>query len=87
MKTLMQRMKLTRNVEEGAHVMNNVHLGCSVYDTLCLACAELNIGLKSVTDKDFDASVDRLADFISTADESTGYTVSIWFSGAKEDVA
>ncbi len=85
MKTLMQRMKLTRNAEQNAHVMHNVGLGCAVYDTLCLACAELNIDVADYTDTDFDKCVDTIADFIATATEATGYTVSIWFSGAKED--
>ena len=84
MKTLTQRMNLTRHEEEGAHIMYNVGLGCAVYDTLCLACAELGIDLSKVTDKDFDECVDNIADFIATADESTGYTVSIWFGGVED---
>lgn len=84
MRTLTQRINLTRHEEEGAHIMYNVGLGCAVYDTLCLACAELDIDLSKVTDKDFDECVDNLADFISTADESTGYTVSIWFGGVHD---
>ena len=62
-----------------SHLMENVRMGCAVYDTLCLACAELNVDLDDVSERDFDACVDTLADYIALADESTGFDVCISF--------
>ena len=79
MKALIKRMNLAYGEVEGAHVFKRVNLGFDEYDNLCLACAELNINLDDVMDSDFDSCGIHLLDFIESATEDTGYTVSIWF--------
>lgn len=74
-----EKMNMKFGEVSGAHVMKNVNLGLSAYDTLCLICAEQNIDLKDVSDSDFDSASIVLNDFCNSADESTGYTVSVWF--------
>ena len=84
---LLQNMLLTRKQmpsehngkKINSHFMGNVHMGVSVYDTLCLSCAELNIDLDDVSDRDFDACVDTLADYIALAADSTGFDICISF--------
>ena len=79
MNTLTERMNMKFGEVEGAHVMKNVNLGLAAFDTLCLACSELNIDLSNVEDSDFESASYVLKDFASAANEETGYTVSIWF--------
>jgi len=79
MKTLAERMNMAFGEIENAHVMKNVNLGFAAYDTLCLACAELDVDLSEVTDSDFDSTSIVLSDFVDSANESTGYAVSVWF--------
>ena len=64
---------------EGAHVMTNVQLGFNAYDTLCLICAEKNIELNDISDNDFDSAGVALKQFCESANDGTGYAVSVWF--------
>lgn len=79
MKYLSQSMNIKFGNIEGAHVMKNVNLGLNSYDTLCFICSEQNIDLSNVTDTDFDSASIVLDDFCKSANEETGYTVSVWF--------
>ncbi len=83
MKTLAQRIIIESRDEyySDTHHVKNVQLGCAVYDTLCLACAELDIDLDEVSSKDFDECVDMLANHISdqVGDPNLGDTVYIRF--------
>ena len=84
---LLQSMLLTREQMPAEHngkkinsrLMKNVRYGCAVYDSLCLVCADLDVDLDEVTENDFDACVDALADYIALADDSTGSDVCITF--------
>ncbi len=80
MKTLSEKMNLKFGVVENAHVMKNVNLGLAAYDTLCLICAEQNIDLSNIPDSDFDSASIILEDFCNSANEETGFTVSVWFN-------
>ena len=64
---------------ENAHVMTNVNTGVAAYDTLCLICATLDIDLSNVDDNDFSSAAYCLESFVSSANEETGYAVSVWF--------
>jgi hypothetical protein len=79
MSGLVERMNMSRKPISGAYVINNVQVGCNMYDTFCLICAELNINLVDAGDSDFDACVWTLEDFINSANDDSGYTVSVWF--------
>lgn len=78
-KTLSESMNMKFGVVDNAHVMNRVNLGLAAYDTLCLICAELDVDLKHISDSDFDSAAMILGDFCKSANEDTGYTVSVWF--------
>ncbi len=79
METLSQRMNMKFGTVDNAHAMKNVNLGLNAYDTLCLICSELNIDLSDVSDSDFDSASTILSAFCLAANETTGYTVSVWF--------
>ena len=83
MRTLTQRIIIESRDEyySDTHHVKNVQLGCAVYDTLCLACAELDIDLDAVSSEDFDECVDMLANHISVqvGDPKLGDTVYIRF--------
>ena len=78
-KTLAQRINMKFGEVSGAHIMKRVNMGFAAYDTLCLICAELNIDLTEISDFDFDSTGIVLENFVSSANEATGYTVSVWF--------
>lgn len=63
----------------GAHVMKKVNLGLVAFDTLCLICHELNVNTSKIDDSDFDSASIALDAFAKSANEETGYTVSVWF--------
>lgn len=79
--SLSSRMNMKFGVVSDAHIITNVNMGLNAYDTLCLICAELNINLDNVDDSDFDSCSIILENFCNSADEETGYTVSVWFDG------
>lgn len=79
MKELASRMNMKFATVEGAHVMKKVNLGLSSADTLCFICSEMNIDLSEISDQDFDSASIILGEFCNAADETTGYTVSVWF--------
>jgi len=79
MKTLTERINVQFGEVENAHVMQRVHMGFAAYDTLCLICAELDVDLTNISDSDFNSTSIVLENFISGANEGTGYTVSAWF--------
>jgi DNA-binding Xre family transcriptional regulator len=80
MNTLSERINMKFGVVSDAHVMRNVNLGFAAYDTLCFICAELDVDLSDVTDSDFDSASIALDDFVKSANDDTGYTVSVWFN-------
>lgn len=79
MTTLPERMNMTFGEVNNAHIIKNVNMGFAAYDGLCLICAELCVNLDNVTDSEFDSASIVLDDFINSASEETGYTVSVWF--------
>jgi len=79
MSTLTERMNLTFGEKDGARTFNNVHLGFAEYDNLCMICSELDINLDDVSYGDFDSCAMMLCDFANSANESTGFTISVWF--------
>lgn len=79
MNTLTEKMNMKFGEVSGAHVMKNVNMGFAAYDTLCLICAELNVKLDDISDSDFDSASIALKSFVNSANEETGYTVSVWF--------
>lgn len=79
MKNLSERMNLASGEVENAHVIKNVNLGLAAFDTLCLACSELNIDLKDVSEVDFEAASDTLSAFCNELVKQENTTVSIWF--------
>lgn len=79
MKNFTESMKMGFGEVTGAHIMKRVNTGIDVYDTLCFICAELNMDLSKVSDHDFDSAGIALKQFCESANESTGFTVSVWF--------
>lgn len=79
MKSLSEKMNMKFGEVGGAHVMKRVNMGFAAYDTLCLICAELDIDLSEVAHSDFDSASMTLDAFVKSANEETGYTVSVWF--------
>ena len=74
-----ERMNMQFGNVEGAHVMKRVNMGFAAYETLCLICSELDINLDNVANSEFDSAGIALSDFVNSANEGTGYTVSVWF--------
>ena len=79
MKTLTERMNMKFGEVSNAHVMKHVNLGLNAYETLCFICSELGIDAKQFADSDFDSASIALDDFVKSANDDTGYTVSVWF--------
>ena len=79
MKTLSERMNMKFGAVSGAHVMTRVSKRFAAYDTLCLICAELDTDLSDVSDYDFESASDILEYFVMSANDRTGYVVSVWF--------
>jgi hypothetical protein len=79
MNALSEKMNMKFGVVNDAHVLENVNLGFSAYDALCLICSELSIDLSEVSDSDFDSASMILEDFVKAANDETGYTLSVWF--------
>lgn len=79
MKKLTEKMNMAFGEVEGKFLLKNVNMGFASYDTLCLICAELDIKLDDVSDSDFDSAGIALQDFVNSANDVTGYTVSVWF--------
>ena len=79
--SLSSRMNMKFGIVSDAHIMNKVNMGLNAYDTLCFICSELNINLDNVDDSDFDSCSIILENFCNSANEDTGYTVSVWFDG------
>lgn len=79
MKNLSEKMNMKFGVVRDAHVIKDVNLGLAAYDTLCLICSELNVNWLEVADSDFDSALIIFEDFVKSANEETGYTVSVWF--------
>ena len=79
MEKFTERMNMEFGIVEDAHVMKRVNMGFAAYDTLCLICAKLDINLDNVADSDFDSASIALSDFVNSANEESGYTVSVWF--------
>ena len=79
MKTLSERMNMKFGVVADAYVMTNVHKGFAAYEALCLVCHEFGVNLSDVSHSDFKSSKFILTDFVNSANDDTGYTVSVWF--------
>ena len=79
MNTLTEKMNMKFGKVSGAHIMKRVNIGLNAYDTLGLICSELDIDLRQVTDSDFESASIVLGDFCKSANDATGYTVSVWF--------
>lgn len=77
--SLSERMNMKLGKVEGAHVMRNLNTGFEAYDTLCLICADQDEDLSNITDEDFDSCSIVLDNFVKSMNESTGYTLSVWF--------
>ena len=79
MKNFTESMNMQFGVVEHAHVMYHLNLGLNAYDTLCLICAILDINVADINDSDFDSAAIALENFCNSANDDTGYTVSVWF--------
>ena len=79
MKNLTQNMNMAFGVVEGAHILKKVNLGMNAYDTLALVCSEQNVDLHGVSDSNFESTAICLEKFCRAANDTTGYTVSVWF--------
>lgn len=72
-------MQLSRFVIADTYVIENVHLKLGEYSTLTFICEALGIDLSKISSSDFDSASMALAKFIKSANDRTGYTVSVWF--------
>lgn len=72
-------MNMKFGVVAGAYVIENVHLAFGEYSTFHFICDDLGIDLSEVLDSDFESAAMILTDFINSANDDTGYTVSVWF--------
>ena len=79
MKTLLERMHLSRFVVADAYVIENAHLTFGDYSTFTFICAELCIDLSDVSIYDFESASDILTSFVRASNDDTGYTISVWF--------
>ena len=79
MNTLSERMNMKFGEKSGAHTIKSVKGGMDAYDTLCLICAELGISTMSVSEFDFTSASIALDDFAGSANDESGYTISVWF--------
>lgn len=52
----------------------------NIYDTFCQYCADNNVNLKDIDDSDFNACVELIENFVTQANDDTGYKISFWLS-------
>ena len=81
MKNFTQSMNMTfsSNNNDGTHTFKNVYLGFNAFDSLCLACAELDINLDDVNDSDFDSAAIALDNFAKNSNDHGQSNITIWF--------
>lgn len=79
MKKLAERINMKFGIVEGAHVMRHVNLGLEAYGTLYLICVRFDINPEDFPESDFDSTALVLENFCRSANDHTGYTVSVWF--------
>ena len=84
MLTLTERMNIKFGTKSNAYVMRNVNPGLDAYDTLYFICSELSVDLTHVDPVDFELCVDVIINFCNSANDQTGYVVSIWFDDVSQ---
>ena len=77
--TLTERLNIKFGAKRNAHVMRNVNFGLSAYDRIGFICSELSVDLTHVDPIDFELCADVISNFCNSANDQTGYVVSIWF--------
>lgn len=76
---LSHAMNLKFGNVDGAYVIKNVNLGLAAYAMIYVICTDLNINLTNISKYGFDSAAYVLDDFAKSANDYTGYTVSVWF--------
>ena len=82
--TLTERMNVTYGAKSNAYIIRNVNRGLDAYETLCFICSERSIELTHVDPVDFELCADVIINFFNSANDITGYVVSVWFDDVSQ---
>lgn len=66
MTNLSQKINISTSKLENSHKFKNVG-SINYYDTFCLICSELDVDLKNVSEKEFDAAVEVFEELCKAA--------------------
>ena len=79
MKTLSERMNMKFGYVSNAFAFSCIGFGILNHETFSNVCHQCDICIDNITDNDFYSASIIFKYFVKSANEETGYIISIWF--------